>query len=158
MDLVYLGILVNTHGIKGEVRISSDFELCDKAFKIGNKLTINRVDYEITSYRIHKNFHMVTFAGINNINQIEFLKGSEVYIRRNYLELKDNEFLLNDLIGLNVYFNNELIGICSDFKKGINPLIEINNNKYIPYNDEFIKNINISENRIELNDIAKELI
>ena len=37
MDKVYIGKVVNTHGIKGELRILSDFPYKDKVFKINNK-------------------------------------------------------------------------------------------------------------------------
>lgn len=157
MDSIYLGKLVNTHGIKGEVRIQSDFEMPERAFKIGNELKINHTNFKIASYRVHKGFHMVTFEGINNINQILHLKGSEVYLERRYLYLNEDEFLLNDLINMNVYLNDELIGMCTDFQRGLNPLIQIDN-IYIPYNNEFIKCVDIKNDRIELTDLAKELI
>ena len=40
MDFVYIGELVNTHGLKGEVKIISDFKEKDKVFKVGNKNVI----------------------------------------------------------------------------------------------------------------------
>ena len=62
---------------------------------------------------------------------------------------------------MDVYFNNELISTVVDIQTGINPLIIINyNNKkiYIPRQDEFISNIDINTNRIDLTDKFKELI
>ena len=48
---VYLGKIVSTHGIKGELRIISDFEYKDKAFKVGTHLIIDDEKYLIKSYR-----------------------------------------------------------------------------------------------------------
>lgn len=158
MDIVFLGKIVNTHGIKGELRISSDFERPNDAFKVGNELLINQASYVITSYRIHKDYHMVTFAGFNNINQVLFLKNQDVYIRRNLLNLKDGEYLYCDLIDLDVYLDDCEIGCCTDFKNGLNKLIEIDNHLYVPYNDEFISRVDIDNNRIYLTSKAKELI
>ena len=42
MNNVYIGKLITTHGIKGEVRISSDFEYKDHVFVVGKKLIINK--------------------------------------------------------------------------------------------------------------------
>ena len=42
MDLVYVGKIVNTHGIKGELRIKSDFEKKDLVFKVGGKIIIDK--------------------------------------------------------------------------------------------------------------------
>lgn len=158
MNMVLVGVLVNTHGIKGEVRIQSDFELANIAFNVGNTLTINGTKFEIASYRIHKNFHMVTFKGYDNINQVEYLKGNNVYINRDELKLEDGVFLLEDLIGLDVLINDNVIGYITDITNGINPLITVNDNKYIPYNDEFINKIDIDNNKVILSDKAKELL
>ena len=62
MQKVYVGKVVGTHGIKGEIRIISDFQFKDKVFVVGNSLVINDKDYVIRSYRKHKNFDMVTFS------------------------------------------------------------------------------------------------
>ena len=50
---VYLGKIVSTHGIKGELRIISDFEYKDKAFKVGTHLIIDDEPYLIKIYRKH---------------------------------------------------------------------------------------------------------
>ena len=70
---VYVGKIVSTHGIKGEIRILSDFDYKEKVFKVGNKLIIENQDYTIKSYRKHKNYDMVTLNNYNNINDVLFL-------------------------------------------------------------------------------------
>ena len=82
MDKVYIGKIVNTHGIKGEVRILSDFLYKDKAFKVGTNIIIDEVTYKITSYRKHKQFDMVTLDGFNDINQVLFLMKKKVYKKK----------------------------------------------------------------------------
>ena len=47
MDKVYIGKIVATHGIKGELRILSDFPFKEKVFVIGNKLIIDSKEYTI---------------------------------------------------------------------------------------------------------------
>ena len=58
--MINVGKIVSTHGIKGELRILSDFEYKDKVFVVGNELIINNKPYKIRTYRRHKNFDMVT--------------------------------------------------------------------------------------------------
>ena len=72
MNFVYIGELVNTHGLKGEVKIISDFKEKDKVFKVGNKIYtgINYDCLEITSYRRHQNYDMVTFKGLDKIEDV----------------------------------------------------------------------------------------
>ena len=69
MDKVYIGKIVNTHGIKGEIRIISDFLYKEKAFKVGTDIYIDEQKYLIHSYRRHKNFDMITLDGFDDINE-----------------------------------------------------------------------------------------
>lgn len=150
MELVYVGKIVNTHGIKGELRILSDFELKNKIFNKGSKIFIDSNEYIIDSYRFHKIFDMITLIGYNNINDVLFLKGKKVYCRRDDLNLNENEYLISDLIGMDVYYNNELIGIIKDISRDKNPLIKLSNNKLIPYNDNFIDSVNLKQRQVVL--------
>ena len=79
--MIYIGKIVSTHGIKGELRIISDFEYKDKVFIVGNKLIINDNTYKIRSYRKHKNFDMVTLNDYKDINEVLFLLKSKVYFK-----------------------------------------------------------------------------
>lgn len=158
MEYLYIGKIVNTHGIKGELRILSDFEFKDKVFKKGFKFYIGKDHHEevVLSYRHHKVFEMVVFEAYNDINQVlKYLK-EDVYINRDDLILDDNEILDKDLIGLDVYEDNELLGKVKDvsYASPKNKLIEVKgtNNKtfYIPYNDNFILDINLQDKKIKV--------
>ena len=102
MDKVYVGKIVSTHGIKGEVRILSDFEYKDKVFKVGKKLIIDDKEYIIKSYRHHKSFEMVKLNDYNDINEVLFLMKKKVYILDGDLALSDNEVLDDELINFEV--------------------------------------------------------
>lgn len=103
MDKVYIGKIVATHGIKGELRILSDFPFKERVFVVGNKLIIDSKEYTIKSYRVHKNFDMVTFNDYSNINEVLFLLKKDVYFSKSDLYLEDNEILDEDLITYDVY-------------------------------------------------------
>ena len=70
MDLVCVGKIVNTHGIKGELRIRSDFEKKEMVFKVGNKIIIDNEEHIIRTYRYHKIFDMITIDEYTNINDV----------------------------------------------------------------------------------------
>lgn len=105
MSNIVLGKYVNTHGIKGEIRIKSDFKYKDRVFKIGNEIIINNQSYTINSYRVHKGYDMVTLLGIDDINKIPFLKNTLVYIEKEKY-LNNLDYLDSDLIGFIVYNKN----------------------------------------------------
>jgi len=92
MNYVYIGNIVNTHGIKGEVRILSSFNYKEYIFKKNFNLYIgkNKEKQTINSYRFHKIFDMVTFYGIDNINDVLKYKGEKVYILKYYFGWRFN--------------------------------------------------------------------
>ncbi len=157
MEKVYVGKIVNTHGIKGELRILSSFEWKEKVFFIGNKLYIGKKDVieEIATYRKHKNFDMVTFKGYQNINEVLKYKGLSVYVTRESLHLKDNEYLDRDLIGFAVFMDQEKKGVLSSIRtlaKG-NKILEIDafgKKVNVPYQKEFIQKIDGTKKEIHL--------
>ena len=158
MELIRIGKIVNTHGIKGELRILSKFPYKDKVFVKNMKVYIDKNNVEvINTYRKHKNFDMVTFAGYNNINEVLKYKGKNVYINKEDIELKQNEYLDEQLIGLDVMYKNMLMGTIGDIERYDKiSLIKINGkDRYylIPYNFNLIDNIDIKNNKIYIKNI-----
>lgn len=162
MDFVYLGKITSTHGIKGEVRILSTFDKKELVFKEGFSLYIgsNKEMKVINTYRIHKNYDMVTFKGINDINDVLKYKGLKVYIKRSDLNLQNNDYLIDDLIGLKVICDDEELGVVLDIFDNNNQVllfIKYNSNYYIPYNERYIVNVDLASKLIITKDI-KDLI
>ena len=159
MKLIYLGKITSTHGIKGELKIHSNFEYKIQAFRVGNHLTINNMDYTIKSYRRHKDFDMVTLNDYKDINEVQFLLKQKVYIKEEELNLGNDEVLDEDLLNYKVIINNDIgfdiisklpmendIGFIKEifFASPTNKVLRINiDNKEIlvPYQKEFITNI-----------------
>lgn len=152
---IYLGKIVNTHGIKGELRILSNFEKKELVFKPNFPIYIGREKKKetITSYRHHKEFEMITLKDYNNINDVLKYKGEKVYIDREDLHLEEDEYLYEELIGLLIYENKEKLGIAKNIvynKSNILLYVEADKNFYIPLKPEFIKKVSVSEGRIEV--------
>ena len=161
MNKICIGKVITTHGIKGEIRIKSDIEGKSDFFKIGNVLMIGNDALTITSYRVHKGYDMVNFAGITDINEVLKYRGLLVYIDRDSVKLSNKDYVITDLIGLDVYFLDEFCGKIKDYMYNNNYyLLEVENNNnhyYIPYNDNFIESININERKVITKNI-KDLI
>ena len=158
MDYLYIGKIVNTHGIKGEVRIISDFKFKDRIFIKDMNIYIgkNKTKEIINTYRVHKNYDMITMQGYSNINEILHYKGQAVYILRSDLKLNDNEYLDEDLINMNVICNNKTVGKVKRIERySTNNLIVVNNGvKYflIPFLNDIIK-IDLKKRQIIVEDI-----
>lgn len=134
--MIRLGKYVNTHGIKGEIRILSDFSRKDLVFKPGFKIYIKDNEYVINSYRKHKEYDMVTLKGINNINDIINLKGSFVYIKRSDIE----GFIEEDLFSYKINVNNLEYKIIDILDNKAHKILVLEGNIMVPYVDEFIEN------------------
>lgn len=149
MNYLYIGKIVNTHGLKGEVRIISDIQEKDKIFQKNHFLYIgDNYDKEcINTYRVHKNYDMVTFVDIDNIDDVLKYKGKKVYI--NHDEYKDIMFEV-DYIGFDVYMDS-YIGKIVNVEKGYQDLfvVERNDKKYlVPNVKELIDSVDIQNNKI----------
>ena len=140
MKYAYIGKIVNTHALKGEVRIISDFDFKEKVFKKDSVFYVgdNKEALKVESYRKHKQFDMVKFVGIDYINDVLKYKGLKVYVDEESLNLKDNEILTSDLVNYEIYNDEKYIGRISEYRcDNGNKLIKVND-KYIPYNSNFI--------------------
>lgn len=156
MEYLYIGKYVNTHGLKGEIRLLSNFSHKDKVFVPNMKFYIgkNKKEFIVNSYRKHKTFDMVTFKDIYNINQIEDLKGSLVYINKNDLKLDKNTYLAIDLIGFDVIINDKIIGVINDvIQTNASEILVLDNNIMIPYVKAFINNIEFNNKKVFINDV-----
>lgn len=151
MDYIYVGTLVNTHGIKGEIRIISDFELKSRVFVVGRNLFIGKDKDIVTikSYRPHKNFDMCTFENFDDIRDVLRFKGQKVYVKREDIMEKD-EYVYTDLIGYQAYYNNSLIGKIDNVENNNGYKILHVQSKYIPYNRHFISLVDHSKKQVIL--------
>lgn len=139
MEYVNVGKIVNTFGIKGELKIVSRFEMADKVFKVHNKIMINNNVYEISGMRIHKNNYLVEIDNLKDINFVEHLIGNDVFFNKADLNLGDNDYLISDLVGFVVKEDDKEYGEVTDYDDNkINPIIKINNQFYIPLKGDFI--------------------
>ncbi len=149
MNKIVIGKYVTTHGIKGEIRIKSDFNEKEKIFKVGNEIIIDK-PYIINSYRVHKGYDMVTLEGVNRIEDIINLKNSPVYIDRD--KYFSNEVIEDDLIGYKVENSNintflSEIRLMTKNKK----ILVCRNGKFIPY--ELIDHIDNEEKTIYIKEV-----
>ena len=150
MNLIYIGKLVNTHGLKGEVRIISSFEYKEKLFVKGIHLYIGGTKEKVTieSYRPHKSFDMCVFKEYNYINDVLKFKGQNVYVDRVELKLNNNELLDSDYISLKCVYKKKIFGYIEEVIDNNGYKLFNINNKFIPKNENFIEKIDIDNKTI----------
>lgn len=130
-DLLQVGAITQTHGIRGEVKV---FPTTDdaKRFKKLKEVILDtgkeEVTLEIESVKFFKQFVILKFKGFDNINDIERYKGKNLYVtRENAVKLKRDEYFIADLIGLKVYDeDDQYLGILTNvIETGANDVYEV---------------------------------
>ncbi|MCI9234262.1 MAG: 16S rRNA processing protein RimM [Bacilli bacterium] len=155
MEYIYIGEIVNTHGLKGEIRLLSDFEYKKEAFKIGKKIYIgkNKELVTIKTYRVHKEYDMFTFDGIEDINDVIIYKGEKAYMKREDISITG--YFKEDVIGLIAYNKNIPIGEVTFIMKSkahdILVITDKNKKHLVPYIKEFVESIDLVHKKIYIN-------
>ncbi len=162
-EYVCIGKIVNTHGIHGELRILSQFEKKDRVFKKGITFYIgkDKIPEVVTQYRPHKEFDMVIFQNYTNINEVLKYKNQLVYVSREDLNLKKDEYLYTDLLGANIFWNEELVGVGSEIvgnNGNVLLLVKGKKNFYIPLHGPFIKTVDYQNKKVVVENIEGLMI
>lgn len=155
MEYVCIGKLVNTHGIKGEVKLLSNFEYKNKVFVVGMNFYIGEDKEKVTvnSYRHHKVFDMVTFKEYNYINDVLKFKNKLVYVLKPDLALDNNSILDRDYIGMNAYYEGVLVGKVNDIINNNGYKLMLIDTKFVPFNKEFISSVSVTKNELILKNV-----
>lgn len=164
MNYYTVGKIVNTQGLKGEVRVISVTDFTDKRYQKGQNLVVlnengEGIEVTVTSHRKHKNFDLLTFANHPSINDVEKYKGLSLVVAEDYLEdLDDDEFYYHEIIGLFVYCQEQLIGKIKEILElGSNDVwvVQRPNQKdaLIPYIADVVLKVDVANGRVEIADI-----
>ena len=154
-DYISIGKIINFFGIKGEAKVGySDFNRIKNTKKVF-MLDGDKKELVIEHVRQGKNFAIVKFKGIDDINDLIQYKGQRIFVsKKETLEKLDkNEYLLDDLIGCDVYNNYEVIGkVVNISTNGAQDLLNIENTlhqiKLVPFVNEFFPVVDIENKKI----------
>ncbi|ARB36997.1 ribosome maturation factor RimM [Bacillus subtilis] len=158
-----VGKIVNTHGIKGEVRVISKTDFAEERYKPGNTLYLfmdgrnEPVEVTVNTHRLHKQFHLLQFKERQNLNEVEELKNAIIKVPEEELgELNEGEFYFHEIIGCEVFTEEgELIGKIKEIlTPGANDVWVIGRkgkkDALIPYIESVVKHIDVREKKIEI--------
>lgn len=146
------GEIVNTHGIRGEVKI---MPWCDgpdflKAF---HTFYIEGTPYQVEAARIHKNMLLCKLQGVDDVSAAQTFKNKVVKIDRDSAPVAKGRVFIADLIGLPVYAEGEEIGTLKDVYSGPANDVYIVKGKreyMIPAVSEFLEDVNPDEGYIKV--------
>lgn len=161
MSEINIGILVNTHGLRGEVKVKPTTDFVDIRFAKGKHLHVQfqgkLVDVCVESVKWAKQLLIVKFQDYDDINQVEAWKGSKLSISEDQLhELAEDEAYFFELQGCQVYDQDDTyLGDVSEvLETNANAVLRVNKDEQeflVPYVKAFIREFNRDEKRIVIN-------
>ncbi|MGT2907269.1 ribosome maturation factor RimM [Streptococcus dentiloxodontae] len=162
MNYFNVGKIVNTQGLQGELRVLSVTDFTEERFKKKSKLALFDDndkfvrEVEIASHRKHKNFDIIKFKGFYHINEVEKYKGCSLKVAEdNLTDLDEGEFYYHEIIGLDVYENNILIGQVKEIlQPGANDVWVVQRkgkrDLLLPYIPSVVLNVDAASKRIDV--------
>lgn len=153
-DRIRIGKIIKSHGLKGEFKI---YPYTSDISSFNNYKTVYVEDIE-TPYNLQyiknmNNLLIGKFKEIDNIDDLPEVLGKSIFI--DYSEkrqMQEDEYLISDLIGLEVYERDKLIGVVDDvLQYGANDVFKIKSGsieRFIPNVKKFIKKIDMIEKKI----------
>ena len=161
---VSVGKILNFHGIKGEAKVGftknqEDFFCSLKSVYI--KSNNEYKQFKISNIRLNKSFAIVKFEEINSINELMEFKGAFLYVEENTIResLEDDEFLIDELVSLNVYDQEGkkqgfVVGVSNN---GASDLLSVKTNSQkivlIPFVKAIVAEVCIKDKKIIINNI-----
>lgn len=155
-DLLKVGVITTTHGVRGEVKVFPTTDEAERFLELDYVLLdtgreLKRL--EIQNVKFFKNLAILKFKGIDNINDIEMYKGRDLWIpREEGQELSEGEYYVADLIGMDVLLEDGTVfGTLKDvMETGANDVYVIDTKDkgevLLPAIRECILDVNVEEN------------
>lgn len=130
-DLLQVGIITSTHGVRGEVKVYPTTD-DPRRFRRLKEVVLDtgreKINLELEGVKFFKQFVILKFKGLDNINDIEKYRQKSLYVtRKNAVRLQRDEYFIADLIGLKVQDEDgtELGTVKDVIETGANDVYEV---------------------------------
>ena len=157
-QLLQVGVISSTHGIRGEVKVFPTTDDPDRFRKLKQVILDTgreQKGLEIEGVKFFKQFVILKFKGIDNINDIEKYKGKSLYVTREHaVKLKKDEYFIADLIDMQVELEDgTAFGVLTDvIQTGANDVYEVKRpdgkEVLLPVIDECILDVDLEKQQV----------
>ena len=160
---ISVGKILNFHGVRGEAKVGysknqQDFlSALDMVYVLFND---EYISLNITSIKFNNKFAIIKFDDINTVNDIVVYKGCLLFVEEQTIRenLDEDEFLIDELVGMNVLANDKKVGVVvgvsnngqSDF---LSVKTESKKVSLVPFVKAIVLNVNIKEKIVEIDNI-----
>lgn len=165
-DKFRVGVITNTHGLRGEVKVFPTTEDPERFRDLKEVLLDTGKDWlelEVSSVRFFKNLVIVKFKEFNSINEIEQYKGKDLYVsRENAIPLEEGEYYLADIIGATVLTEDgavfgELKDVLETGANLVYVVLHEGKEVLLPVIPDCVKNVDVEQRKVTVH-IMKGLL
>ena len=150
LQFVEAGEIVTTHGVRGEVKVlpwlDSPEVLCEF-----DRCRIDGAEYKILSCRVQKTCNLVVLSGIDTMEKAQAMRGKTIELYRE--DIDDEVIFAAELIGVEVYFENNCIGTIADVLDYPGNMVYVVKGEHeymIPAVKQFILATDLDANRMDV--------
>ncbi|MGN1153668.1 MAG: ribosome maturation factor RimM [Candidatus Gastranaerophilaceae bacterium] len=160
---VSVGKILNFHGVRGEAKVGYSKNQQDFLLSIDKVFVLYNNDYlplNIKTVRFNNKFALIKFDGIDTVNDIVQYKGCLLFVQEKTIRenLDEDEFLIDELVGMNVVANEKVVGIVvgvsnngqSDFLSVKTPSKKIS---LVPFVKAIVLKVDIKKKIVEIDNI-----
>ena len=161
---ISVGKILNFHGIKGGAKVGFTKGQEDFVTSLEEVFVQDGTEYlplSVESSVSHKNFALMKFKGINSIDELMEYKGKLIFVKESYVRetLDEDEFLIDELVGLSVYDDEGkklgfVVGVSNN---GASDLLSVKTNSgnisLVPFVKAIILGVSIKEKKITINNL-----
>lgn len=159
-ELLQVGVISSTHGVRGEVKVfptTDDINRFKKLKQVILDTGREKLILEVQGVKFFKQFAILKFKGIDNINDIEKYKGKSLFVDREHaVKLRKDEYFIADMIGLDVYTEEDtFFGVLKDvIETGANDVYVISSEEHgevlVPAIKQCILNVDIENGKMTI--------
>ena len=160
---ISVGKILNFHGVRGEAKVGYSknqqefLTALDMVYVLFND---EYIPLNITSIKFNNKFAIIKFEDINTVNDIVVYKGCLLFVEEQTIRenLDEDEFLIDELVGMNVLANDKKVGVVvgvsnngqSDF---LSVKTETKKVSLVPFVKAIVLNVNIKEKIVEIDNL-----
>ncbi|MBO5737969.1 16S rRNA processing protein RimM [bacterium] len=162
-NLISVGKILNFHGVRGEAKFGYSKNREDFLEKLSEVYILLDNEYKeffISSIKFTPKCAIIKFKGIDSLNEILAYKGCLVFAKESTIRenLEEDEFLIDELVGLNVYDGDNRVGaVVGVSNNGASDLLSIKTNSknicLVPFVKAIVLSVDIKKKRIQINNI-----
>lgn len=162
-DYISIGKILNFHGVQGEAKVGYSKNQADFLKSLDSAFIYFENEYKpfnIKSVKFNNKFAIIKFEGINSINDILVYKNCLIYVPQTKFEeaLDEGEYLIDDLIGLDVYSKDKKIGVVVGVtSNGANDLLSVKSLSkkisLVPFVDAIVPEVDLKNKKVIINEI-----